>query len=71
MPLEEDKLLVRRYYEAMWNRLDFARADEPVTERVAFRGSLSQKSTISSIICTIVFGQRLAKRRRRFPRRAC
>src|SRR5262245_47049889 len=40
MPLEDHKLLVRRYYEEMWNRWDFALADELIAEQIAFRGSL-------------------------------
>jgi steroid delta-isomerase-like uncharacterized protein len=32
--------LVRRYYEALWNRWDFALADELIAESVVFRGSL-------------------------------
>jgi steroid delta-isomerase-like uncharacterized protein len=34
------KDLVRRYYEALWNRWDFALADELIAEAVVFRGSL-------------------------------
>jgi steroid delta-isomerase-like uncharacterized protein len=40
MSLEDNKLLVRRYYTEMWNRWDFALADELIAEGVAFRGSL-------------------------------
>jgi steroid delta-isomerase-like uncharacterized protein len=42
MSLEDDKFLVRRYYEEMWNRWDFALADELIEEQIAFRGSLGQ-----------------------------
>src|SRR5438067_8819293 len=34
------KALVRRYYGALWNRWDFALADELIAEDIAFRGSL-------------------------------
>jgi hypothetical protein len=36
----QSKALVRRYYEEMWNRWDFALAAKLVSEEVAFRGSL-------------------------------
>ena len=39
MSVMEPKLLVCRYYE-MWNRWDFALADELIAENISFRGSL-------------------------------
>ena len=36
----QHKALIRRYYEEMWNRWDFALADELIAGDVAFRGSL-------------------------------
>lgn len=40
MQAESYKDLVRRYYEALWNRWDFALADELIAESILFRGSL-------------------------------
>ena len=40
MSLEENKSLVRRYYDEMWNRWDLSLADELIGERLVFRGSL-------------------------------
>jgi steroid delta-isomerase-like uncharacterized protein len=36
----QNKALVRRYYEDMWNRWDFGLADELLGEAIEFRGSL-------------------------------
>jgi len=36
----DNRLLIRRYYEELWNRWDFALAGELVGEDVSFRGSL-------------------------------
>jgi steroid delta-isomerase-like uncharacterized protein len=40
MSLAHNKALVRRYYEEMWNRWDFALAEQLIAEEIVFRGSL-------------------------------
>jgi steroid delta-isomerase-like uncharacterized protein len=40
MSTEENKSLVRRYYEEMWNRWDLSLADDLLAEGLTFRGSL-------------------------------
>src|SRR5215471_2820545 len=37
---QENKSLVCRYYEALWNRWDLSLADELIGEGITFRGSL-------------------------------
>ena len=40
MSVEDNKALVLRYYEELWNRWDFALADAILGEGLHFRGSL-------------------------------
>jgi predicted ester cyclase len=40
MSVEENKKLVHRYYDEMWNRWDFTVANEIINEAIVFRGSL-------------------------------
>jgi steroid delta-isomerase-like uncharacterized protein len=40
MSLMQNKALVRRYYDQMWNRWDFALAQEFIAADICFRGSL-------------------------------
>lgn len=40
MSVEENKLLIRRYYDEMWNPWNFAVANEIINEEIVFRGSL-------------------------------
>jgi steroid delta-isomerase-like uncharacterized protein len=42
--LAQNKALVLRYYEEMWNHWNFALVDELVDEGIAFRGSLGSKA---------------------------
>ena len=35
-----NKILIRRYYDELWNRWDFALADELLAPDISFRGSL-------------------------------
>src|SRR5262245_30920478 len=43
MSLAQNKALVRRYYEEMWNRWDFALVDQLIAEEIVFRGSLGAR----------------------------
>lgn len=40
MSMQENKTLVRQYYEEMWNRWDFTLADKLLADDLTFRGSL-------------------------------
>src|SRR5262249_25693609 len=40
MTLEQNKSLIRRYYEEMWNGWNYALADELLADNFLFRGSL-------------------------------
>lgn len=39
-PLEQNKNLIRRYYDEMWNPWNFAKADDLLADGIVFRGSL-------------------------------
>jgi predicted ester cyclase len=41
MAIEENKRIIRRYYDELWNNWDLAVADELIAPEIAFRGSLS------------------------------
>ena len=41
MSLTDNKDIIRRYYNDMWNRWDMAVADEIIAEDITFRGSLA------------------------------
>ena len=41
MAIEENKKIIRRYYDELWNNWDLAVADELIASDIAFRGSLS------------------------------
>src|SRR4029077_11246869 len=40
MSPQQNKLLIRRYYDELWNRWDFALVDALIAEDFVFRGSL-------------------------------
>ncbi|MEO6697603.1 MAG: ester cyclase [Gammaproteobacteria bacterium] len=40
MSIEQNKTIVRRYYEELWNKWSIANADELIAAEITFRGSL-------------------------------
>ncbi|HYL46630.1 MAG TPA: ester cyclase [Candidatus Limnocylindrales bacterium] len=42
-PLEENKNLIRRFFDEMWNPWNFAKADELLAEGIVFRGTLGSE----------------------------
>jgi steroid delta-isomerase-like uncharacterized protein len=42
-PLEQNKILIRRFCDEMWNPWNFAKADEILAEGIVFRGSLGDE----------------------------
>ena len=51
MTAHQNKGLIRRYYNAMWNTWDFARAEELLAEDIKFRGSLGQETRGRAAFC--------------------
>lgn len=42
-PLEQNKGLIHRFYDEMWNPLNFSKVDELIAEGIVFRGSLGNE----------------------------
>lgn len=42
-PLDQNKRLIHRFYDEMWNPLNFAKVDELIAEGIVFRGSLGNE----------------------------
>ena len=57
MSLEENKSLVRRYYDEMWNLWNLSLADELIGEGLTFRGSLGVavqgRAGFKDYMCTV------------------
>lgn len=43
-PIEQNKNLIRRFYDELWNPWNFAKADELLSEQIVFRGSLGSET---------------------------
>lgn len=43
-PIEQNKNLIYRFYDEMWNPWNFAKADELLSEQIVFRGSLGNET---------------------------
>jgi steroid delta-isomerase-like uncharacterized protein len=48
---QQNKDLIRRYYNEMWNMWDFARAEELLAEHIEFRGSLGEVTKGRGAFC--------------------
>jgi len=42
-PLEQNKILIRRFFDEMWNPWNFAKTDELLADEIAFRGTLGSE----------------------------
>jgi steroid delta-isomerase-like uncharacterized protein len=51
MTVRTNKILVQRYYDEMWNRWNFALADELLSAEISFRGSLAVEVRGCSAFC--------------------
>ncbi|HEV2488757.1 MAG TPA: ester cyclase [Candidatus Acidoferrales bacterium] len=51
MTEKNNQNLIRRYYEKMWNRWDYALADEILTNDISFRGSLGAEMRGREAFC--------------------
>lgn len=51
MTVHTNKILVKRYYEEMWNTWNFALADELLSAEISFRGSLGAEARGRTAFC--------------------
>jgi steroid delta-isomerase-like uncharacterized protein len=50
-PLEENKNLIRRFYDEMWNPWNFAKAEELLAPEIVFRGTLGSETRGREAFC--------------------
>lgn len=51
MTLDKNKILIRRFYDELWNPWNFAKASELVAEDLIFRGTLGSETRGREAFC--------------------